>query len=92
MYGSGHQTRGFLNIRDTIQCIELATRTPAAEGEMRVFNQFTQTFSVMQLAEEVVAAARHLGYNASCPGSTTRVWSSRSTTTTPRTPVCSTSG
>jgi len=64
VYGSGHQTRGFLNIRDTIQCIELATRNPAGAGEMRVFNQFTQTFSVMQLAEEVVEAARHLGYNA----------------------------
>ena len=46
VYGKGHQTRGFLNIRDTIQCIELATRNPAAPGEMRVFNQFTETFSV----------------------------------------------
>lgn len=64
VYGGGTQTRGFLNIRDTIQCIDLATRNPAAEGEMRVFNQFTETFSVLQLAEEVVAAARHLGYNA----------------------------
>src|SRR6478736_5369 len=53
VYGSGHQTRGFLNIRDTIQCIELATRTPAAHGEMRVFNQFTETFTVMELATEV---------------------------------------
>jgi Nucleoside-diphosphate-sugar epimerases len=64
VYGKGHQTRGFLNIRDTIQCIELATRTPAASGEMRVFNQFTELFTVMQLADEVVTAARHLGYNA----------------------------
>ena len=64
VYGKGQQTRGFLNIRDTIQCIELATRTPAASGEMRVFNQFTELFTVMQLAEEVVTAARHLGYNA----------------------------
>lgn len=64
VYGGGTQTRGFLNIRDTIQCIDLATRNPAAQGEMRVFNQFTETFSVLQLAEEVVAAARHLGYNA----------------------------
>ena len=64
VYGKGHQTRGFLNIRDTIQCIELATRSPAGVGEMRVFNQLTETFSVMQLAEKVVTAARHLGYNA----------------------------
>ena len=64
VYGKGQQTRGFLNIRDTIQCIELATRNPAASGEMRVFNQFTELFTVMQLADEVVTAARHLGYNA----------------------------
>jgi UDP-sulfoquinovose synthase len=64
VYGGGSQTRGFLNIRDTLQCIELATRNPAAAGEMRVFNQFTETFSVMQLASEVCAAANHLGYNA----------------------------
>jgi UDP-sulfoquinovose synthase len=64
VYGGGTQTRGFLNIRDTLQCIELATRVPAQPGEMRVFNQFTETFSVMQLASEVCEAANHLGYAA----------------------------
>jgi UDP-sulfoquinovose synthase len=64
VYGKGNQTRGYLNIRDTVQCIELATRNPAAMGEMRVFNQFTELFSVNQLADEVVTAARRLGYNA----------------------------
>jgi UDP-sulfoquinovose synthase len=64
VYGKGHQTRGFLNIRDTLQCVELATLHPAAPGEMRVFNQFTEVFSVLQLAEEVHRAAEHLGYAA----------------------------
>jgi UDP-sulfoquinovose synthase len=64
VYGGGTQTRGFLNIRDTLQCIELATRNPADPGQMRVFNQFTETFSVMQLASEVCSAANSLGYNA----------------------------
>ena len=64
VYGSGSQQRAFLNIRDTLQCVELATRTPAASGEMRVFNQFTEAFSVMQLATEVCNAANSLGYNA----------------------------
>ena len=63
VYGNGTQTRGFLNIRDTLQCIELAARNPSSAGEMRVFNQFTETFSVMQLATEVCDAANHLGYN-----------------------------
>jgi UDP-sulfoquinovose synthase len=65
VYGSGHQIRGFLNIRDTMACIELAADHPAEPREMRVFNQFTESFSVLELAEEVCKAANHLGYNAS---------------------------
>ncbi|MGC1853317.1 MAG: NAD-dependent epimerase/dehydratase family protein [Solirubrobacterales bacterium] len=63
VYGSGGQTRGFLNIRDTLQCVELAVANPAEAGEFRVFNQFTEQFSVLELAELVKAAAEHLGYS-----------------------------
>jgi UDP-sulfoquinovose synthase len=63
VYGSGGQTRGFLNIRDTLQCVELAVENPAERGEFRVFNQFTEQFSVLQLAELVKHAAEHLGYS-----------------------------
>jgi UDP-sulfoquinovose synthase len=56
VYGKGGQTRGFLNIRDTIQCVELAVNNPAEPGEYRVFNQFTESFSVGELAELVQAA------------------------------------
>jgi len=62
VYGSGGQTRGFLNIRDTLRCVELAVENPAKSGEFRVFNQFTEQFSVGQLADLVKAAAEHLGY------------------------------
>jgi len=62
VYGSGHQTRGFLNIRDTLNCVELAAQNPAEAGEFRVFNQFTEQFSVLELAELVKAAGEHLGY------------------------------
>ena len=62
IYGSGGQTRGFLNIRDTLQCVELAVENPADPGDFRVFNQFTEQFSVSELAELVSAAGRHLGY------------------------------
>jgi UDP-sulfoquinovose synthase len=62
VYGSGGQTRGFLNIRDTLQCVELAVENPAERGEFRVFNQFTEQFSVTQLADLVKMAAEHLGY------------------------------
>jgi UDP-sulfoquinovose synthase len=61
VYGKGGQTRGFLNIRDTIQCVALACDNPAKPGEFRVFNQFTEQFSVMQLAQSVQAAGKRAG-------------------------------
>ncbi len=56
VYGTGGQTRGFLDIRDTLACVELALRSPAKAGECRVFNQFTESFSVMELARKVANA------------------------------------
>ena len=61
VYGEGGQTRGFLNIRDTLQCVELAVTNPADLGEFRVFNQFTEQFSVGELAELVRSSAGKLG-------------------------------
>jgi UDP-sulfoquinovose synthase len=56
VYGTGGQTRGFLDIRDTLQCVRLSVENPPAAGEYRVFNQFTEQFSVLQLAELVRGA------------------------------------
>ncbi len=56
VYGKGGQTRGMLDIRDTLACVELACLNPPEPGEYRVFNQFTESFSVMQLAEMVADA------------------------------------
>jgi UDP-sulfoquinovose synthase len=64
VYGNGSQTRGYLDIRDTVRCIELAVENPAERGEFRVFNQFTEEFSVRQLAELVIDAAGKLGVEA----------------------------
>jgi UDP-sulfoquinovose synthase len=61
VYGKGGQTRGFLDIRDTVRCIELACLNPAAPGECRVYNQFTEQFSVLELAEMVMSAGAKLG-------------------------------
>jgi UDP-sulfoquinovose synthase len=61
VYGNGSQTRTFLDIRDTVRCVELAIATPAARGEFRVFNQFTEQFSVKDLALKVQKAAITLG-------------------------------
>jgi UDP-sulfoquinovose synthase len=56
VYGKGNQTRGVLNIRDTLRCIELALVNPAEHGEYRVFNQFTESFSINQMAMMVTEA------------------------------------
>lgn len=61
VYGSGTQTRGFLNIRDTLKCVELAVMNPASQGEFRVFNQFTEQFSVLDLARKVQEAGTRKG-------------------------------
>lgn len=61
VYGKGGQTRAFLDIRDTLQCVELAALNPANPGEFRVFNQFTEQFSVLGLAERVQAVASQMG-------------------------------
>lgn len=61
LFGKGEQTRGYLNIRDTLQCVELALLNPAEPGRMRVFNQFTERFSVRRLAEIVQQAGNKVG-------------------------------
>ncbi|MGZ4151219.1 MAG: NAD-dependent epimerase/dehydratase family protein [Actinomycetota bacterium] len=63
VYGKGGQTRGYLNIVDTLRCVELAVTHPAEAGEFRVFNQFTEQFSVLQLAEHVQKAGAEVGIN-----------------------------
>jgi UDP-sulfoquinovose synthase len=61
VYGTGGQTRGYLDIRDTVRCIEIACNNPADKGELRVFNQFTEQFSVLDLAQMVQKAGTEAG-------------------------------
>ena len=61
VYGSGSQTRAMLDIRDTVRCVELAIETPANVGEFRVFNQFTEMFSINDIAMQIKAAGNSLG-------------------------------
>jgi UDP-sulfoquinovose synthase len=56
VYGKGGQTRGWLHIEDTLQCVEIAMNNPPKPGEFKVRNQFTEIFSVMEIAEKVKAA------------------------------------
>lgn len=61
VYGKGGQTRGYLNLKDTLQCVNLALETPAEPGDLRIFNQFTETFSVNELADQVQRVGTYLG-------------------------------
>jgi UDP-sulfoquinovose synthase len=61
VYGKGGQVRGYLNLRDTMQCVELAALNPPGRGELRILNQFTETFSVNDLAERVQRVGAGMG-------------------------------
>ena len=64
VYGTGNQKRGFLNLIDTIKCIEIAVKNPAKEGEFRVFNQFTDFLSLNEMADLVIKASSDLKIKA----------------------------
>lgn len=61
VYGKGGQTRGYLHLKDALQCVQLAVENPVGPGELRVFNQFVETFSVNDLAAKVQASGNRLG-------------------------------
>lgn len=63
VYGKGGQTRGYLNINDTLQCVHMSEKTPAQKGELRIFNQIMETFSVNELADKVQQVGKKLGYD-----------------------------
>ena len=63
VYGKGGQTRGFLDIRDTLQCVEIACLNPPELGVYDVYNQFTEQFTVLELGEKVRDASEKLGWH-----------------------------
>lgn len=63
VYGKGGQTRGYLNINDTLQCVHLSEQNPAKNGELRIYNQIMETFSVNELAEMTQCVGREMGYD-----------------------------
>jgi UDP-sulfoquinovose synthase len=63
VYGQGGQTRGYLNIKDTLQCIEASEKHPAEKGELKIYNQIMETFSANQLAELAQKVGNDLGYD-----------------------------
>ena len=63
VYGRGGQIRGYLNLKDTLQCVELAMLHPVDEGNLRIMNQFTEQFSVNELADKVQRVGNEMGLN-----------------------------
>jgi UDP-sulfoquinovose synthase len=60
-FGKGHQKRGFLPLRDSMQCLTLALENPPRAGEYRVFNQFAEIYDITELAEKVKRVGERLG-------------------------------
>jgi UDP-sulfoquinovose synthase len=63
VYGKGGQTRGYINIKDTLQCVHASEQNPAKKGELKIYNQIMETFTVNQLANLVQNVGLDLGYN-----------------------------
>ena len=63
VYGKGEQIRGYINLQDTINCLKLTVKNPAKDGELRIFNQITETFSVNQIAQRFAEVANKIGIN-----------------------------
>ncbi len=63
VYGKGGQTRGYLNIKDTLQCVHISEKNPAESGELRIYNQIMETFTVNELAKLTQEAGQELGYD-----------------------------
>jgi UDP-sulfoquinovose synthase len=61
VYGEGGQKRGYLNIKDTMQCVALALENPAEAGDLRIFNQFVETLSVNDIADRISRVGNQLG-------------------------------
>ena len=63
VYGKGGQTRGYINIKDTLQCVHIAEQNPASSGDLNIYNQIMETFTVNELAKLTQIAGQELGYN-----------------------------
>jgi UDP-sulfoquinovose synthase len=63
VYGKGGQIRGYLNLKDTLQCVELAMNNPVEKGNLRILNQFTERFSVNELADKIQRVGNDMGLN-----------------------------
>ena len=63
VYGKGGQTRGYLNIKDTLQCVHMVEKNPANPGDLNIYNQIMETFTVNQLARLTQKSGNELGYN-----------------------------
>lgn len=63
-FGKGHQKRGFLPLRDSMQCLTLSIENPPEKGDYRVFNQFEETYDIYELAQKVQNVARDIGLDA----------------------------
>jgi nucleoside-diphosphate-sugar epimerase len=65
VYGKGEQTRGYLPLKDSIQCLNIAIDNPPPAGTYRTLNQFERIYSINELANMVAKSARKAGFTPS---------------------------
>jgi len=61
LFGAGTMKRGFLPLRDSMRCLELAIENPGEKGDFRVFNQFAESYSITELADMVKEVGAEMG-------------------------------
>jgi len=53
VYGTGGQTRAFINIQNSVECIRLAVESTPSNEKVRIFNQTTECLNVYNLAQKI---------------------------------------
>lgn len=61
LFGAGTMKRGFLPLRDSMRCLQLAIENPGEPGNFRVFNQFAESYSITGLADMVKEVGDEMG-------------------------------
>jgi len=60
IYGSGSQIRGYINLKDSLKCMNIALENPSGKGKLSIFNQFTEQYSVINIAKKIIKAFKTL--------------------------------
>jgi UDP-sulfoquinovose synthase len=61
IFGEGLQSRGYLALNDSVQCLMLAIENPPVDGEYRTWNQLDEIWNIVALAGAVKKVGKKFG-------------------------------